>query len=299
MKKTFKILTMTFCFCMVAFTVKTTAQTIIDQGTCGSDLTWILTDDYTLTISGSGEMNEGTPWLPHRDKIKTLIINDGVTSIGQESFVAHSQLNSVNIGNAVTMISSFAFTGCRKLTSIKIPNSVITIGTCAFFDCRLLTVNIGNSVKEIKYEAFAYGEIIDTFSCKANIPPTLYQNVFSTTHRLLIVPCGTLSAYQESDWGNYFSNIIEDCNSVNEMPRNKKIDVYPNPNTGELQITNYELRVKNIEVFDINGKKQKTESRKQKAEGEIVIDISHLPAGIYFVKVLTEQGEIVEKIVKQ
>jgi len=50
--------------------------------------------------------------------------------------------------------------------------------------------------------------------------------------------------------------------------------------------------------YDI-GRKQKAESRKQKTEDEIVIDISHLPAGVYFVKVATEQGEITKKIVKQ
>ena len=78
-----------------------------------------------------------------------------------------------------------------------------------------------------------------------------------------------------------------------------KLTVYPNPATGELIVTGYELQVTNIEIFDVNGKRQKAESRRQKAEGEMVIDISHLPIGIYFVKVITEQGEVVKKIVKQ
>ena len=76
-----------------------------------------------------------------------------------------------------------------------------------------------------------------------------------------------------------------------------QLTVYPNPNTGELVVTSYGLQVTNVEIYDISGKKQKAESRKEKAE--IIIDISSLPVGIYLVKVITEQGEIVKKIVKQ
>jgi hypothetical protein len=77
------------------------------------------------------------------------------------------------------------------------------------------------------------------------------------------------------------------------------LKVYSNPTTEELRITNYESRINNVEIYDMNGRKQKAESGKQKAENEIVIDIFHLPTGVYFVKVMTEQGEIVRKIVKQ
>ena len=50
-----------------------------------------------------------------------------------------------------------------------------------------------------------------------------------------------------------------------------KIGIYPNPTTGELRIESGVLRVEVIEIFDISGKKQKIESRKQKAKGKILI----------------------------
>ena len=76
------------------------------------------------------------------------------------------------------------------------------------------------------------------------------------------------------------------------------LHIFPNPTTGELRITNYELRITDIEIFDANGKMQK--SRKAgKQNGEMVIDISNLQAGIYFVKITTEQGEITKKVIKQ
>ena len=76
------------------------------------------------------------------------------------------------------------------------------------------------------------------------------------------------------------------------------IEVYPNPTTGELRVTSYELQVTGIEVFDIFGRKQKAESRKQKAEGEMEIDISHLAVGVYFVKIYTEAGVVTKKVIK-
>jgi len=39
--------------------------------------------------------------------------------------------------------------------------------------------------------------------------------------------------------------------------------------------------------------------RKSGAEGEVVLDISYLVAGIYFVKITTEKGEVIKKVVKQ
>jgi len=86
------------------------------------------------------------------------------------------------------------------------------------------------------------------------------------------------------------------------------VKIYPNPTTGELKISpaggglrgwnNGELRIEDIEVFDVYGRKQKAESRKQKAEGIMEIDISQLPAGVYFIKITTETGITTRKIIK-
>ena len=276
------------------------AQIIIDQGTCGSSLAWILTDDYTLTISGSGAMESPFGWDPYREIIKTVIISDGVTIIG--GFYNCSLLDSVSIGNSVTIIGGIAFLSCFNLTSINIPNSVKSISPNSFYGCeQITTLIIGNSVTSIGYMAF-YKCNIKTLICKASTPPVIDNSAESfwyARNAQVTVPCNTLSAYQESFWGDIFSNIVEDCNNLDEMVHNEKIDVYPNPNTGELIVTSYELQVTSIEIFDVNGRKQKAENRRQKAEGEIVIDTSHLPAGIYFVKIITNQGEVVKKIIKQ
>ena len=72
------------------------------------------------------------PWYSDRDKIKKVIIEDGVTNIGNDAFTGSSNLTSVEIPNSVTSIGDGAFYGCISLTSVEIPNSVTSIGESAF-----------------------------------------------------------------------------------------------------------------------------------------------------------------------
>jgi hypothetical protein len=78
----------------------------------------------------------------------------------------------------------------------------------------------------------------------------------------------------------------------------ENIKLVPNPTTGELQITNYELQITNIEVFDIYGRKLSS-NHLITTSSHHLINISHLQAGIYFVKITTEIGEVIKKVVKQ
>ena len=152
MKKLF-----TFLLALVASVSTIYAQ----SGTCGDNLTWTLADSV-LTISGMGAMenfafNSYAPWYDYRSSIKSVIISDGVTSIGYEAFSRCSSLSSVTIGNSVTSIGKWAFSRCSSLTSVTIPNSVTSIGDLAFAECSSLTsVTIGNSVTSIGEGAF-YG----------------------------------------------------------------------------------------------------------------------------------------------
>ena len=114
-----------------------------ESGTCGKNLTWDFTDGV-LTISGTGKMNDyeyigDAPWYSSRSSITSVIINDGVTSIGDGAFADCSSLTSIEIPNNVISIGGSAFYGCKNLTSITIPNSVTSIGNYAFYDCHSLT----------------------------------------------------------------------------------------------------------------------------------------------------------------
>ncbi|MCD8004011.1 MAG: leucine-rich repeat domain-containing protein, partial [Clostridia bacterium] len=112
-------------------------------GTCGDDLTWVLASDGTLTISGTGDMyyyGEGTtPWYEYRESITSVVIENGVTSIGVNAFANCTNLTSVSIPDSVTTIGDYAFHNCTNLTSVSIPDSVTSIDGWAFYNCTNLT----------------------------------------------------------------------------------------------------------------------------------------------------------------
>ena len=139
---------------------------IYDSGSCGENVTWTLTADGTLTISGTGAMTDYTydsrsPWYSCRTYIKRVVMQQGVTSIGDHAFWDCSGLTSVTIPDGVTSIGGDAFSGCAALTSVEIPNGVTAIGGSTFSNCiRLAKVTIPKSVTSIGKNAFYYCESI-------------------------------------------------------------------------------------------------------------------------------------------
>ena len=131
-------------------------------GTTG-DCTYTLdTSDSTLVISGTGAMEDYStlldePWWSYHSYVKTVTIEDGVTSIGDNAFRSCSSLTSITIPNSVTSIGKSAIESCTSLTSVTIPNSVTSIGYCAFYKCTSLSsIIIGSGVTSIGEQAFDY-----------------------------------------------------------------------------------------------------------------------------------------------
>ena len=144
---------------------------ITESGNCGdiginggSDVTWTLTgtpSNYTLTISGTGEMgnydisNDQRGWKNSLTAITSIVIESGVTSIGNNAFRACTALTSVTIPASVTSIGKWAFYYCTGLPTIDIPNGVETIDNYAFYHCTSLSaVTIPASVTRIGQYAF-------------------------------------------------------------------------------------------------------------------------------------------------
>ncbi len=130
------------------------------SGTCGSNLTWTLDSEGTLTISGTGAMTDWTssssiPWYSYRSSITSVVIGSGVTTIGSSAFSNCTSLTSVTIPDGVTSIGEWAFAWCTGLESVTIPDSVTSIGDFAFWHCTSLTsVTIGSGVTTIGTDAF-------------------------------------------------------------------------------------------------------------------------------------------------
>ena len=115
------------------------------SGNCGKTCTWILDDEGTLTISGSGRMTDYSkdmyhdiPWYSHMTEIKKAVINRPET-IGDRAFFYAGNMEEVIIGNSVKSIGEAAFTGCTSLSNIDIPSNVTKIFSSAFSGCRGIT----------------------------------------------------------------------------------------------------------------------------------------------------------------
>ncbi|MBQ7646722.1 MAG: leucine-rich repeat protein [Clostridia bacterium] len=108
----------------------------------GKKVNWSLDDSGTLLIYGNGDMDSyssgNTPWYSKKDEIITIVVADGVTSIGSNSFSDCSNVVNVKIRDTVTTIDSYAFYKCGSLSKIDIPSSVEIIGFRAFAECASL-----------------------------------------------------------------------------------------------------------------------------------------------------------------
>jgi rubredoxin len=139
------------------------AASAASSGNCGdsgSNVTWLLDDNGTLTISGSGKIEDyrsdiDQPWYSNRSDITSVVIEPGVTSIGSLAFYECSNLTSITIPSGLTSIGEQAFGNCTGLTSITIPSGFISIGDYAFWNCTGLTsITIQNGVTSIGTGAF-------------------------------------------------------------------------------------------------------------------------------------------------
>jgi len=143
-----------------------------------AEITWSLSSDGTLTVSGEDMPNydfnfghnPNIPWYSQRDKIKKIIIENGVTCIGENAFRDCSSLISIMIPESVTSIGSYAFYNSSSFTSINIPNSVESIGKYAFLGCSsLFSITIPNSVTNIGIAAFSGCSSLNSIT----IPPSV------------------------------------------------------------------------------------------------------------------------------
>lgn len=134
------------------------AGTSIGSGTLEGGLAWNLTKAGTLTISGKGAMPDYSstgeqPWNDKSDKIRHVVIEDGVTSIGASAFWTCGVL-SIDISPSVTTIGNHAFRE-SSLISVSIPSSVKTIGDSAFRGCENLSaVTFSEGLETIEQNAF-------------------------------------------------------------------------------------------------------------------------------------------------
>lgn len=216
---------------------------VITNGVCGKNLTWNYDKaTATLTITGTGEMdayyefNKHNGWNDYSEEIHNIIIEEGVTSIGNRRFTNCTSLTSVKLPNSLESINEGAFFGCsavknitipekvtdigyeafRKCSSletINIPNSVTNLGIGAFHECSSLTYAIISSgVKYIKSWAFANCSKLKQITVLSTTPPAIGTDSFREVSRDIpvYVPKEAIESYKaKAEWNEFNLQAIE------------------------------------------------------------------------------------------
>lgn len=131
----------------------TDEEELLDSGICGENLTYKLTTDGTLTISGSGEMTSNG-WIRYADKIKKIIIGDQVSNVMKKAFYSVS-VRDVEMGASVTEIGESAFAYCSMMNTIKLSANLRIIQDSAFCTCNnLKELSLPEGLEKIEQFAF-------------------------------------------------------------------------------------------------------------------------------------------------
>ena len=224
-----------------------------------------------------------------------LTIPNTVTSIGESAFAYCSGFSGLTLSESLTAIPSWTFEGCQSFTgSLVIPNAVTFIGSSAFEGCSGFdgSLTISENVTSIGNFTFASCSSFKDAVILAPTPPELgvypFAGFGSTT---LVVPCGCVSAYENSDWHEQFTMIVEDCTMVSESESNSSMDVYPNPTKGLVKIE--AENIQGISIYNLLGEKLFESS----VNGNVFeYDFGGLEKGLYMIKIEISKGFLTKTI---
>ena len=177
-------------------------EDILAQGTCGaeadgSNVTWVLTTDGTLILSGTGavaayENRKDTPWRDYNYQILQLEVQKGITSVsglcscyklrevslpeglislGKLTFMDCWELQEIRLPKSLKTLGEGTFASCFALTEIELPEGLKTVGEGFLYHCISLTsVVIPASVTEMGDRPFSGDWALKTVEIKGNVP---------------------------------------------------------------------------------------------------------------------------------
>lgn len=152
--------------------------------------------------------------------IPASVTHDGttypVTKINAYAFSNCTELTSVSLLNPVNEIGDHSFENCTSLSSIEIPDGVTLIGSAAFENSAITRLDLPASIAEIKIWAFqnctslsdVYSYIPDPSQIELGFNAFALEDE-NYSSRTLHVPTGTIQAYKDAGWGDFFGKIVE------------------------------------------------------------------------------------------
>ena len=166
----------------------------VASGTCGDDMQWYLYSTGELHLTGSGEMwdfaNVEVPWKDYLDSIKTLTIDNGITSIGQAAFAGCSNLklnpDILDGLEGINTIGYAAFARCTSLDYVFIPDSVTFIAENAFLGCTSLKHMTIAGSPTISDDVFTFCSALESISLLSGTAPSFADFSFGGVQRITV-----------------------------------------------------------------------------------------------------------------
>lgn len=206
------------------------------SGQAGDNVNWSYnTTTNTLTLSGTGATynfratnigsNKKVPWSDYTKTMTKVVVDEGITDLGQYAFYNSVALVSVSlpstlktIGGLGTMTTSYGcFQGCTALTSITLPSKLESIGNCAFKGCSALTsITFPNTMKNIDYGAFTECTALQTVTFGQN-DVKLGTAAFYNCTKIKTINWGGVTTIPAYCFYGYFGSTIEFPESVKSI----------------------------------------------------------------------------------
>ncbi len=207
--------------------------------------------DGVLTVSGKGAMpnyisKTASPWNSKKDEIKKIIIEEGITSIGNYAFYGCTGVTEISLPNSLLTIGTTAFADNQSLAKLVIPDSVTKIGKAAFANTYKLTdIQLGQKLQTIDAYAFQGCAVTEI---------TIPSSVSSISELAFYGATSLRSIYVDSENSNYTSAdgvlLSKDGKTLYLVPINKSGSSYTVPN-GVTKIEQNAF-LKNANIKEIN-----------------------------------------------
>ena len=127
----------------------------LSSGACGDSVSYVLAEDGTLTISGQGAMSDYAlsyvvlenntvgvqcthPWLAYADRVKRVVVEEGVTHIGSYAFYDHKAMTQVVLPDTVTSLGESCFRNCQSLMELPLSKGITALGEDYIVNCTSL-----------------------------------------------------------------------------------------------------------------------------------------------------------------
>ena len=225
------------------------------------------------------------------NKLTSITIPNSVTYIGAAAF-QQTQLTSVTLSNSVTYIGNSAFYQ-TQIASVTIPNSVTYIGNYAFYETQLTSITVPNSVTYIGAFAFFTDQLTSFTLPKAVKEGYEFEN-WKSSKSDDAIPAGTEVTDLGASYTAVFHEVVTNINDATAIKL--KINVYPNPTTDKVSISNENSENLYVKVVSLSGRifKEKTSSA-----NIIDVDLSDCPRETLLLDINNGKERVVKKVIKK